>query len=463
MSQRMEKDTMGEIAVPAAALYGAQTQRALNNITIAPQRQLPPSFLRALALVKAAAATANAQVGVLDEAIAAAIVSAAEAVAAGAHPQAFPVSVFQTGSGTSSNMNMNEVLATLASRASGQTVHPNDHVNCSQSSNDVVPTAIQVAATLELEAQLLPAVTALEGALQQRVPELEAVVKTGRTHLMDAMPVTLGFELRTWELQLQECRQRLADLHSRLQALPIGGSAVGTGVNVPAGYIDALLQALRAQSGVTFTAAAMPSTRMAAQDVSVECSACLRSVALVLIKMANDLRWMGSGPLAGLGEIQLQALQPGSSIMPGKVNPVVPEAVLMAATEVLGNDATIVLAGQSGSFQLNVMLPLIADKLLGSVALLAGACAAMGDCIGGLEPCAGHAGDTVARNPVLVTALNPIIGYEAAAAIAKRAYREGRPVLEVALEDTDLSRDELARLLDPMPLARGNRKDLPHR
>ncbi|MDO8860509.1 lyase family protein [Haliea sp. E1-2-M8] len=463
MAQRMEKDTMGEIAVPATALYGAQTQRALDNIAIASERRLPAAFLRALALVKGAAATANAQADVLDAAIADAIDVAAAAVVAGEHLDAFPVSVFQTGSGTSSNMNMNEVLATLASRQSGQTVHPNDHVNCSQSSNDVVPSAIQVAAMLELEALLLPAITGLERCLQNRAPELETVVKTGRTHLMDAMPVTLGFELRTWELQLQECRQRLADLCPRLQALPIGGSAVGTGVNVPAGYVDALLQALQARVGVRFTAAAMPSTRMAAQDVSVECSACLRSVALVLVKMSNDLRWMGSGPLAGLGEIRLQALQPGSSIMPGKVNPVVPEAVLMAATEVLGNDATVVLAAQSGSFQLNVMLPLIADKLLGGIALLADACAAMGGCIDGFEPCADHAGDTVARNPILVTALNPVIGYEAAAAIAKRAYREGRPVLEVALEDTELTREELASLLDPLPLARGTEKDFPRR
>jgi fumarate hydratase, class II len=454
MSQRMEQDSMGEIAVPAAALYGAQTQRALENIAIAPQRRLPPAFLRALALVKAAAATANAQTGVLDGSIAAAIESAAASVAAGEHLDAFPVSVFQTGSGTSSNMNMNEVLASLASRESGQPVHPNDHVNSSQSSNDVVPTAIQIAATLELEALLLPAIIGLENSLQRRVPELEAVVKTGRTHLMDAMPVTLGFELRTWKVQLQECRQRLADLQPRLAALPIGGSAVGTGVNVPAGYVNALLLALQIRTGARFTAAVMPSTRMASQDVGVECSACLRSVALVLIKMANDLRWMASGPLAGLGEIQLQALQPGSSIMPGKVNPVVPEAVLMAATEVLGNDATLVLAGQSGSFQLNVMLPLIADKLLGSIALLADTCAAMAGCIDGIEPCTDHAGATVARNPILVTALNPLIGYEAAAAIAKRAYQEGRAVLEVALEDTELSREQLTSLLDPLPLAR---------
>ncbi len=459
MSQRIEKDTMGEIAVPVAALYGAQTQRALDNIAIARQRHMPPPFIRALARVKAAAATANARVAVLEQGVADAIAASAQSVVAGEYLDAFPVPVFQTGSGTSSNMNMNEVLATLASRRSGRPVHPNDHVNCSQSSNDVVPTAIQVAATLELESRLLPAMDALERCLLQRAPELEAVVKTGRTHLMDAMPVTLGFEFRTWAAQLQECRQRLVDLRPRLQALPIGGSAVGTGVNVPPGYVGVLLEALAADTGVAFSAAAMPSTRMAAQDVSVECSACLRGVALVLIKLANDLRWMNSGPLAGLGEIRLQALQPGSSIMPGKVNPIVPEAVLMAATEVVGNDATITLAAQTGSFQLNVMLPLIADKLLGGIALLGDACVAMAGCVEGLEPCAEHAAETVARNPVLVTALNPVIGYEAAAAIAKRAYREGRAVLEVALEETDLSREELASLLDPLPLARGGRAD----
>ncbi len=271
--------------------------------------------------------------------------------------------------------------------------------------------------------------------------------------------MTLGFELRTWAAQLQDCRQRLADLQPRLCALPIGGSAVGTGVNVPSGYVRALLETLSTRVGFTLTAAAQPATRMAGQETAAECSACLRSIALVLIKMCNDLRWMNSGPLAGLGEVQLEALQPGSSIMPGKVNPVIPEAVLMAATEVLGNDATVVMAAQSGNFQLNVMLPLLADKLLGSIALLSGSCVSMTDCISGLQPLADQAAATLARNPVLVTALNPEIGYEAAAAIAKRALREGRPVLDVALEDTDLPRETLARLLDPGPLARGEHGD----
>jgi fumarate hydratase class II len=453
MPYRVESDSMGEVRVPREALYGPQTQRAVDNFRIAP-RPMPRPFLRALARLKAAAASANKAVGALDPAIADAIIDAAQAVAGGAHADAFPVPVFQTGSGTSSNMNMNEVLARLASQASGVTVHPNDHVNCSQSSNDVIPSTIAVAASLGLRSALLPAVEQLEVELRRRGREFEQVVKTGRTHLMDAMPVSLGFEFCTWAEQLLEARQRCDDLLPRLQALPIGGSAVGTGVNVPPGYVAALLAALNDATASGFAAATMPSTRMAAQDASVECSGGLRGLALVLIKMSNDLRWMASGPLAGLGEIQLQALQPGSSIMPGKVNPVVPEAVLMAATEVLGNDAIIALAGQSGSFQLNVMLPLIGDKLLAGIELLTDSCKAMQQCVAGLEPRREHAAATVARNPVLVTALNPVIGYEAAAAIAKRAYAEQRPILEVAVEDTTLSREELAQLLDPLRLAR---------
>ncbi|HEY7775047.1 MAG TPA: class II fumarate hydratase, partial [Kineobactrum sp.] len=434
MTDRIEHDSMGEVRVPAQALYGAQTQRAVNNFQIAP-RMMPARFIGALALLKAAAARANKAVGALDPGLAGAIADAADTVAGGAHAGEFPVSVFQTGSGTSSNMNMNEVLAQLAGRSIQRPVHSNDHVNCSQSSNDIIPSAIAVAAVLALRDTLQPALAGLRGVLQQRAPELEDVVKTGRTHLMDATPVTLGFELRTWDAQLLECEQRLAELQPRLRALAIGGSAVGTGINVPPGYSVALLEALSAATGCLFTGAAMPSSRMAAQDGSVECSGALRGLAIVLIKMSNDLRWMGSGPLAGLGEIQLQALQPGSSIMPGKVNPVLPEAVLMAATEVLGNDATVTLAGQSGNFQLNVMLPLIADKLLSSIELLGGACAALASCVAGLVPCREHAAATLARNPVLVTALNPLIGYEAAAAIAKRALREGRTVLDVAAED----------------------------
>lgn len=452
MKYRTEHDSMGEVRVPAAALYGAQTQRAVDNFRISAQ-PMPPRFIRALARVKAAAATANGELEALERPIADALVLAAQQVVSGEHVEEFPVPVLQTGSGTSSNMNMNEVLAQLASVASGRDIHPNDHANCSQSSNDVIPAALQVACSCAVQDELLPALTALVTLLEHRAGEFDDVVKTGRTHLMDAMPVTLGMELRTYALQLQECGLRFADLSPRLQSLPLGGSAVGTGVNVPGGFAAAAVAEIARDTRISFTLCPLPSVRMAAQDASVECSACLRSLALVLIKMANDLRWMASGPLAGLGEIQLRALQPGSSIMPGKVNPVLAEAVLMAATQVIGNDTAIALAGQSGNFQLNVMLPLIADKLLESISLLQNSCASMGECIEGIEPQRDHAAATLARNPILVTALNTEIGYEAAAKIAKLAYQQGRPILDVAVEQTGLERAVLAALLDPAKLA----------
>jgi fumarate hydratase, class II len=457
MKYRTERDSMGEVRVPAQALYGAQTQRAIDNIDIA-SRTLPPLFIRCLADIKAAAAAANSACGTVDAQVAGAIAAAATRVAAGEHDGQFPVGVFQTGSGTSTNMNMNEVLARLASQGCGRPVHPNDEVNCSQSSNDVIPTCIQVSATVALERQLRPALGQLVAALRVRAGELAGTVKTGRTHLMDAMPLTFGQEMETFAFQFTECGQRLDDLQPRLRALPIGGSAVGTGVNVPAGFAPALVDHLSARLNTAFTVCANPASRMAGQEVAVECSACLRSLAHVLSKLNNDLRWMSSGPLAGLAEIQLEALQPGSSIMPGKVNPVLPEAALMAAAEVVGNDATIALAARSGSFQLNVMLPLIADKLLGSIALLAGACAVTARAVAGFAVEREQVDRTLARNPILVTALNARIGYEAAAAIAKRAYAERRPIIEVAAEDTGIDRRELEQLLDPARLAGINPK-----
>ena len=446
------RDSMGEVQVPEGALYGPQTQRALDNVTIS-RRVMPAHFIRCLARLKEAAALANAACGALDEGTARTIAAAARRVAEGEFADQFPVGVFQTGSGTSTNMNMNEVLARLASDASGSAVHPNDHVNCSQSSNDVIPSCIQVATALALEQQLRPALQDLEDALQQRIDELGEVVKTGRTHLMDALPITLGQELGTWRYQLVECQDRLESLQQRLRALPIGGSAVGTGVNVPAGFADHVVAELSQHLVSQFTASDNPFSRMAGQDIAVECSACLRAVAHVLVKISTDLRWMSSGPLAGLAEIQLQALQPGSSIMPGKVNPVLPEAALMAATEVIGNDATIAMAARSGNFQLNVMLPLIADKLLDGTALLAGACDATASAVAGFSVNRERLQATLARNPILVTALNARIGYDAAAAIARRAYAEQRPVIDVAEEDTDIPRDELQALLDPARLA----------
>ena len=451
MKSRTERDSMGEVEVPAQALYGAQTQRAIDNFTVS-RRPMPAAFIRALAQLKAAAALANRDCGALDVGIAEALEQAASEIAGGDYRDQFPVSVFQTGSGTSTNMNMNEVLARLATITSGRPVHANDDANCSQSSNDIIPSAIQVTAAIGLEEQLRPAVRSLLAAIRARADELAGVVKTGRTHLMDAMPLTLGQELGAWASQLDECDARFCDLLARLCALPVGGSAVGTGVNVPAGFALALVAHLRQRVGLDFRVADNPFARMAGQDVAVECSACLRSLALVLAKISNDLRWMSSGPLAGLAEIQLEALQPGSSIMPGKVNPVLPEAVLMAVAEVVGNDASIALAGHSGNFQLNVMLPLIADRLADGIELLTGACAATARTVGGFSVNHDQLQRSLASNPILVTALNAVIGYEAAAAIAKRSYAEGRPVLDVAEEETALSREELAELLDPFRL-----------
>ncbi|MFV8816870.1 class II fumarate hydratase [Haliea sp. E17] len=442
---------MGEVLVPADALYGAQTQRAVDNFGLS-RRRMPAGFIRALALVKCAAARANALCGALQPAVSEALENAALQVARGDYADQFPVSVFQTGSGTSSNMNMNEVIAHLASTGSGLAIHPNDHANCSQSSNDVVPTAIQVAALEALARQLEPALAALVSAVDSKALELATVTKTGRTHLMDAMPLTFGQELGGWSAQLQDCQQRLGELQPRLGSLPLGGSAVGTGVNVPALYPTAAAAELSTLCGLHFSVAPSPFSRMAGQDVALELSAALRALAVVLTKINNDLRWMSSGPLSGLAEITLEALQPGSSIMPGKVNPVLPEAVLMVAAEVIGNDSSVTIAAQSGSFQLNVMLPLIAEKLLGSIEGLTWACAASARSTSGFQVNRERIEANLASNPILVTALNARIGYEQAAVIAKRAYAEKRPVLDVAEEETGLPREELAELLDPRRL-----------
>ncbi|NND68718.1 MAG: class II fumarate hydratase [Halioglobus sp.] len=452
---RLESDSMGSVEIPDDALYGAQTQRAVDNFKIG-TNVMPAAFIRSLAHIKCAAARANRKCKALDAERARAIEHAALAVANGAHLEQFPVPVLQTGSGTSSNMNMNEVLARLASREAGIDIHPNDHVNCSQSSNDVIPGCIQVSALLALHSSLLPALTSLVSRLRARADELTNVVKTGRTHLMDAMPVTLGQELATWATQLAECEDRFRDSMPRLRQLPIGGSAVGTGVNVPAGFAAQVVAELEELTGQHFTLAASPSSRMAGQEVALECSSNLRLLATVHAKVANDLRWMASGPLSGLAEIELKPLQPGSSIMPGKVNPVLPEAVLMAAAEISGHDSTIALAAQSGNFQLNVMLPLIADKLLGAVDLAAGACAALEQTVRDFSVNTERVQQQLAANPILVTALNREIGYEKAAAIAKRCFEEQRPVLDVAAEETDLARDVLAQLLDPKRLTVNN-------
>jgi len=458
MKYRIEKDSMGELRVPAEALYGAQTQRAVENFPIS-GLTMPASFIRALGLVKAACARANQELGLLDTQRAEAIEQAALRIAQGQHADAFVVDVFQTGSGTSSNMNANEVIARLASQT-GVDVHPNDHVNMSQSSNDVIPTTIRVAAVNAIEERLLPALAQLRAVIRRRAVELDGVVKTGRTHLMDAMPVRFSQVLEGWAAQLDESEQRIEDNLSRLRALPQGGTAVGTGINAPPAFSACFCKALSRFAGREFQPMDNFFAGLGAQDAAVEASAQLRGLAIVLTKIANDLRWMNSGPLAGLGEISLPSLQPGSSMMPGKVNPVIPEAVLMVCAQVQGNDATISLAGQSGNFELNVMLPVMAYNLQQSIELLANAMTVLADkAIAGFRVNEDRLIAALARNPILVTALNPIIGYELGAAIAKRAYEENRPLIDVALEMTDLDEARLRELLDPIQLTKGGVQD----
>jgi fumarate hydratase class II len=452
---RIEKDSMGELRVPAEALWGAQTQRAVENFPIS-GRAMPAAFIRAVGLVKWAAAGANHELGHLDGRIAAAIREAADAVADGAHYEQFPVDVFQTGSGTSTNMNANEVIATLASRIAECPVHPNDHVNMGQSSNDVIPTAIHLSAACELDTNLLPALEFLAETIESKAVACHAIVKTGRTHLMDAMPVRMSQELGGWATQLRSGVERLRTSLPRLTRLAQGGTAVGTGINADPAFGKLFAAQLEQRTGIGFRASDDYFESLSCQDTAVELSGQLKTVAVSLMKIANDLRWMNSGPLAGLGEIALPALQPGSSIMPGKVNPVIPEATAMVAAQVIGNDATITIGGQSGNFQLNVMLPVIADRLLDSISLLAAASRALADrAIRGFTVNQGHMRGALERNPILVTALNPVIGYELGAATAKKAYAEGRPIREVALEMTDLSEEELARLLDAAALTEG--------
>ena len=453
---RIERDSMGEMQVPVDAQYGAQTQRAINNFGISELR-MPAAFIRALGRIKSACAAVNAELGLLDAGIAAAIVQVADEVAAGKHADQFPVDVFQTGSGTSSNMNANEVIARLASLRSGLEVHPNDHVNCGQSSNDVIPTALHVGACTQCHSALLPALDGLQSVIRRRALELSGIVKTGRTHLMDAMPLRLDQELGAWATQVRKGGERISAALQHLQQLALGGTAVGTGVNAPPEFGNRVAARLAAATGIGFIANADTFEALAGQDAAVAMSGQLRTLAVSLLKISNDLRWMNSGPLAGLGEIALPALQPGSSIMPGKVNPVIPEAVAMVCAQVIGNDATITVAGQSGNFQLNVMLPVVAYNLLQSIELLAAAATALAEkAIAGFTVNSDNIEDPLRRNPILVTALNRVIGYEQGAAIAKRAYAEGRPVVDVAVEMTGLGREELEALLDPMKLTGGD-------
>ncbi len=455
-AERIEHDSLGEVRLPADALFGPQTQRAVDNFPVS-GRPMPVAFIDALCRLKAACAQANHRIGALDAARAEAITSVAERLVAGLAEgrfrDAFPVDVYQTGSGTSSNMNVNEVIAHLAGEQAA--VHPNDHVNMSQSSNDVVPSAIRVMSVRRVERDLLPALAHLETVLLGRARELAGVVKTGRTHLMDATPIRFdqvleGFveQLRGWRLALEQARDRNL-------SLPLGGTAVGTGLNAPEGFadaaIDSLNRALERES--PFGRLAHPAAGMSVQDDSLALSSALRGVAVFLHKLANDLRWMNSGPLAGLGEISLPALQPGSSIMPGKVNPVVPESVAMAAVQIQGLDHAVAMAAQSGNFELNVMFPVVAANLDEMVTLAANASRLLADrAIAGFTVNRERIERDLAANPILVTALNPVIGYEAGAAIAKRAYAEGRAVIDVAREMTDLDEATLNELLDPRRL-----------
>ena len=455
---RIENDSMGALEVPSDALWGAQTQRAVNNFPVSGLR-MSRQFIRALGLIKWAAASANHDLGLLSADMTDAVKSAALEVAEGLHDVHFPVDVFQTGSGTSSNMNANEVIANLASRKQAQTAHANDHVNMGQSSNDVIPSAIHVSAALGLTESLLPALKHLAGAIEGKAEELSGIVKTGRTHLMDAMPLRFDQELTGWAAQISTDYQRVAGVLSRLSGLAQGGTAVGTGINAHPEFGVRVAANLSELTDIAFRPADSYFEALSCQDTAVELSGQLKTTAVSLLKIANDLRWMNSGPLAGLGEIKLPALQPGSSIMPGKVNPVIPEAAAMAAAQVIGNDTVITVAGQSGNFQLNVMLPVIAHNLLQSIELLANSARLMADAaIAGFSVDEAHIREALQRNPILVTALNPVIGYDKAAAIAKRAYRECRPIIDVAAEETDLSREALESLLNASELTRGGIK-----
>ncbi|MDC7120003.1 class II fumarate hydratase [Cellulomonas fimi] len=456
---RIEHDTMGEVRVPAAALYRAQTQRAVENFPISGST-LERGHIEALARIKKAAARANAELGVLPQDVADAIVAAADEVAAGAHDAHFPVDVYQTGSGTSSNMNTNEVLATLATRGLGKDVHPNDHVNASQSSNDVFPTSVHVAATAGVVRDLVPALEHLAAALQDKADAWATVVKSGRTHLMDATPVTLGQEFGGYAAAVRYGVERLQAALPRAAEVPLGGTAVGTGINTPAGFPQRVIELLREDTGLPLTEARDHFEAQSSRDGLVELSGALRTIAVSLTKICNDLRWMGSGPNTGLGELFIPDLQPGSSIMPGKVNPVVPEAVLMVAARVVGNDATVAWAGASGSFELNVQIPVIASAVLESIRLLANASRVLADkTVAGLEANEERARAFAESSPSIVTPLNRVIGYEAAAKIAKHAVKKGLTIRQAVVdlgyvERGEVSEEQLDAALDVLSMTR---------
>ncbi|WP_326856136.1 class II fumarate hydratase [Actinocrinis sp.] len=456
---RVEHDSMGEVLVPARAKWRAQTQRAVQNFPISGAR-LERAQISALGRIKAAAAEANGALGVLTADMADAIRAAATEVAAGRWDAEFPVDVFQTGSGTSSNMNANEVVATLAAERLGRPVHPNDHVNASQSSNDVFPSSIHVAATALLVRELLPALDLLEQALATNAARFAETVKAGRTHLMDATPVTLGQEFGGYAAQIRRSAQRLESALPRLAELPLGGTAVGTGLNAPPGFGAATVANLARATGLPFTEARNHFETQGARDAFAECSGQLRALALALFKICGDLRWMGSGPRAGLGELALPDLQPGSSIMPGKVNPVIPEAVRMVCIQVVGNDAAVAFGCASGEFELNVTLPVLARNLLESIRLLANASRLLAErCVSGIEANVQRLREYAQSSPAIVTPLNRVVGYEEAAKIAKQALSEGTTIRQAVIDRGHVAagtvtEEQLDRLLDVLGMAR---------
>jgi len=453
---RKVKDSMGELEIDESALYQAQTQRAINNFPISYQA-MPEPFVRALVLIKTVAAETNADLGCIKQEEADAIVRAATSLLSDVNiMDHFPIDIFQTGSGTSSNMNANEVLATLAERESGLEINPNDHVNFGQSSNDVIPTAIHVSAAIEASEKLLPALEYLEDSIRNKAEEVEDYCKTGRTHLMDAMPIRMDQSLLSWADQVKGAKIGVKDALEGLKTLGIGGTAVGTGINTHPEFSKNFADAISKKTEIGFKAADNPFPYLGSQDAAVRLSGQLKSIAVVLIKISNDLRWMNSGPLAGLGEITLEALQPGSSIMPGKVNPVIPEAAAMVGAQVIGNDTVISIAGQSGNFELNVMLPIVASNLLSSILIVSNISRLLADkAIKTFEVNKEKLDEALHKNPILVTALNPVIGYSKAAEIAKRAYADNRPIIEIAEEETDLPLAELEKLLNPFDLTKG--------
>ena len=461
MKFRIEKDSVGNVKVPAKALWGAQTQRAVDNFPISGIKMDFPftkSFVSSLGLIKDAAAKTNLKLKLISSKKSKAISKAAKEVWQEKHHNEFPIDVFQTGSGTSSNMNANEVIANLATKYSKVKISPNDDVNMSQSSNDVIPTAIKVSSHMDLTKKLYPALDGLIIAIENKAETLKGTIKTGRTHLMDAMPIDFSAELNAWSSQLRSSKEMLNILEKKLLELPQGGTAVGSGINAHKQFSKCFAQEISklSRSNYKFIPSKNFYHELSAQDCSVQLSGELKNLALILMKISNDLRWMNSGPLTGLAEIELKALQPGSSIMPGKVNPVIPEAVAMASADVIGNDVSITVASQSGNFQLNVMLPVIAYNLLKSINLLSGAMNVLSKkAISSFKVNHENLAVSISKNPILVTALNPIIGYEKAASIAKKAYKENRPIIDVAAEETDIPKSKLKRLLDPAKLSKG--------